>query len=139
MSIGYANICSSVQDHRQKFKCLYIKIRFWKNKWEQWNLQKGSLCYKIEFEEDNIWRHLKQLIRSSSSEAVYQKLTSSEVEDHQKLKIIRSWRREALEFVNCCYSHAYDCRRNGSLEQRLIQRNLKALDTYPLKNAEKRT
>jgi len=22
MSIGYANICSSVQDHRQKFKCL---------------------------------------------------------------------------------------------------------------------
>jgi len=22
MSIGYANICSSVQDHRQTFKCL---------------------------------------------------------------------------------------------------------------------
>jgi len=32
MSIEYANICSSVQDHRQKFKCLMIKNRFWKNK-----------------------------------------------------------------------------------------------------------
>jgi len=28
MSIGYANNCSSVQDHEQKFKCLYIKIKF---------------------------------------------------------------------------------------------------------------
>jgi len=40
LSIGYANICSSVQDHRQKFE---IFIRFWKNKREQRNQQKGSL------------------------------------------------------------------------------------------------
>jgi len=33
MSIGYANICSSVQDHRQKFSVFKIKHRFWKNKW----------------------------------------------------------------------------------------------------------
>jgi len=29
LSIGYANICSSVKDHRQKFE---IILRFWKNK-----------------------------------------------------------------------------------------------------------
>jgi len=40
LSIGYANICSSVQDHRQKFE---IIIRSWKNKREQRNQQKGSL------------------------------------------------------------------------------------------------
>jgi len=40
LSIGYANICSSVQDRRQKFNIL---IRFWKNKREHWNQQKGSL------------------------------------------------------------------------------------------------
>jgi len=37
--IGYANICSSVQDHRQKFETI---IKFRKNKREQRNQQKGS-------------------------------------------------------------------------------------------------
>jgi len=41
LSIGYANICPSVQDHRQKK--LKIVIRFWKNKREQSNQQKGSI------------------------------------------------------------------------------------------------
>jgi len=40
LSIGYANICSSVQDHRQIFE---IINRFWKNKREQRNKEKGSL------------------------------------------------------------------------------------------------
>jgi len=40
LSIGFANICSSVQDHRNFFK---IVNRFWKNKREQRNKQKGSL------------------------------------------------------------------------------------------------
>jgi len=41
LSIGYANICSSIQDSRQKFE---INIRFWKNKREQRNQkEKGSL------------------------------------------------------------------------------------------------
>ena len=43
MSIGYANICSSVQDHRQKFISLNFKYWFWKNKRELRNQQKGSL------------------------------------------------------------------------------------------------
>jgi hypothetical protein len=60
-----------------------------------------------------------------SSEAVYQKLTSSEAED---------WK---LQLVKCCYSECYDCRRNGSLKQRLIKRNLKAFDAYPLNSAGK--
>jgi len=36
LSIGYANICSSVQDHRQSF---WYLIKFWKNKIEQRNQQ----------------------------------------------------------------------------------------------------
>jgi len=27
LSIGYVNICSSVQDHRQKI-CVYLKLRY---------------------------------------------------------------------------------------------------------------
>ena len=29
ISIGYTNICSSVQDHRQKFSVFEIKHKFW--------------------------------------------------------------------------------------------------------------
>jgi len=32
MPIGYANNCSNVQDHRQKFKCLFIQAMVLKNK-----------------------------------------------------------------------------------------------------------
>jgi len=38
-----------------------------------------------------------------SSEAVYQKLMSSKVEDHQKLK------NGSFRVVKSCYSYAYDC------------------------------
>ena len=64
-----------VQDHRQNF---YIFIRFWKNKREQMNQQKGSL------------KHMKKSApevmtssEASSSEAPHQK------QGHQKLKFIR--------------------------------------------------
>jgi len=120
---------------------LYIKHRFWKNKWEQWNLQNGSLSYKIEFEKDSIW---------SSSEAAHQKLstwswshqkllTKSSLSEADVIRSIRSSEAEEwnIQVVKCCYSHAWHCRRNERLEQLLIQRNLKALDAYPLKNAEK--
>jgi len=76
MSIGYANICSSVQDHRQNV----ISIRFWKNKREQKNQQKGSL----------------ELLKKSAPEvqSAPEVMTSSEASSseslHQKLKIIRS-------------------------------------------------
>jgi len=90
--IGHANICSSVQDHRQKFS-VYLKYRFWKNKWEKWNQQsKGSL------------KHLKKVLLKSSapevmtsSEAKFIKSTSSEArspeaEDHQKMKESKSFK-----------------------------------------------
>jgi len=50
MSIGYTNICSSVQDHRQKLISLKLKYWFWKNKWKQWNLQKKLML------QDRVWR-----------------------------------------------------------------------------------
>jgi len=85
LSIGYANICSSVQDHRQKFS-VYLKYRFWKNKLEQWNQQsKESL------------KHLKKLLLKSSAPEV---MTSSEAphqkQNHQKLKIIRRWKNQSF-------------------------------------------
>ena len=80
MSIGYANICSSVQDHRQKFKCLSIKHKVLKNKWEQWDLQKGSLSIKKASEEKRFWRSPEaDVIRGSK--------------DHQKLK---DWQFQSL-------------------------------------------
>jgi len=86
LSIGYANICSSVQDHRQKFS-VYLKYRFRKNKWEQWNQQsKGSL------------KHLKKVLLKSSAPEV---ITSSEAphqkQDHQMLKIIRRWNNQSFK------------------------------------------
>ena len=91
-----------------------------------------GLSYKTEFEKDSIW---------SPSEAVYQKqfIRSCLLEaSHQKLFIWRSLEVEEwnIQVVKCCYSHVWDCRRNEGLEQRLIQRNLKALDAYPLKNKD---
>jgi len=86
LSNGYANICSSVQDHRQKFS-VYLKYRFWKNKWEQWNQQsKWSLKHlksnapevKCSWSDDLI---RSKFIRSTSSEA-----KSPEAEDHQEMK-----------------------------------------------------
>jgi len=72
LSIGYANICLSVQDHRQKF---WYLIRFWRNKREQWNQQEGSLKHlkkrgsedKCSWSDDVIIR--SKFIRSTSSEA----------------------------------------------------------------------
>ena len=91
MSIGYANICSIVQDHKQKFS-VYLKYRFWKNKWEQWKQQsKESL------------KHLKKVLLKSSAPEV---MTSSEAssseaphqkQDHQKLKIIRRWKNQSFK------------------------------------------
>jgi len=73
MSIGYANICSSVQDHGKKFE---IIIRFWKNKREQRNQQKGSL------------KRMKRTaleVKSAPEVITSSEASSSEAEDHQKL------------------------------------------------------
>jgi len=89
MSIGYANICSSVQDHRQKFSVFEIKHRFWKNKWRAMDFTKRKLVL-----QESIWRkrgskdhqkhpHQKHFHRK----LFHHKLTSSRAKDHQKLKI----------------------------------------------------
>jgi len=73
LPIGYANICSSVQDHRQKFE---IIIRFWKNKRKQRYQQKGSL------------KRLKRTapeVKSAPEVMMSSEASSSEAEDHQKL------------------------------------------------------
>jgi len=82
LSTGYDNICSSVQDHRQKFE---IIIRFWKNKREQRNQQKGSLKRLKRTAPE-----VKVLLKSSAPEVMTSsEASSSEAEDHQKLKFIR--------------------------------------------------
>jgi len=78
-------------DHRQKIS-VYLKYRFWKNKWEQWNQQsKGSL------------KHLKKVLLKSSAPEV---MTSSEAssseaphqkQNHQKVKIIRRWNNQSFK------------------------------------------
>ena len=80
-----------MQDHRQKFS-VYLKYRFWKNKWEQWNQQrKGSLKHlkkvllKLSVLEVMTWSE------ASSSETPHQK------QDHQKLKIIRRWKNQSFK------------------------------------------
>jgi len=105
-----------------------MKHRFWKNKLEQLNLQKGSL--KLQ---GSIWRkEVLKIIR----------IWRHQKHSH-KLKTTRSWRSskaerlEALIFVKSCFKHAYHCRRNRNLKQRLIQRNLKSLNAYPWRTLEK--
>jgi len=95
LSNGYANICSSVQDHRQKIS-VSLNHRFWKNKWEQWNQQEGSLKHmKKRGSEDNCsWS--ADVIRSTSPKAHLTRSTfhqkfwrSSGAEDHQKLEELK--------------------------------------------------
>jgi len=57
-------------------------------------------------------------------------------------EVIRSWRLSESEdlsqnLLKVVILKTYDCRRNGNMKQQLYQRNYKALDAYPLKNAEK--
>jgi len=84
LSIVYANICLSVQDHRQKFSVFNFKHRFWRTNKRQWNQQVGSLCCK------------KEVLKTSGSEEADVTRSSSPKadvirgsEDHQKLK---DWR-----------------------------------------------
>ena len=105
LSIGFAKICSSVQDHRQKFSVFNSSI----GSGEQMRAMK-STTRKLEL-QGSIRR--KEVITTRGSED-HQKLTSSEAlsseavdvirgsEDHQKLK---DWK--LLHFVKCCYCHAY--------------------------------
>jgi len=42
ISIGYVNICLSVHEHRQKFKCLYLSIDFGKTNESNEIYKKGA-------------------------------------------------------------------------------------------------
>ena len=79
MSIGYANICSTVQDHRQSF---WYFIRLWKNKRESKeinNIKAWSIWREVLLKW---WCHQKQvLVRSISSEAI-----SPEAEVYQEMR-----------------------------------------------------
>jgi len=88
LSIEYTNICSSVQNHRQKF-WVYLKLRYWKNKWEQLNQHERSLMHVKKsahevkcFWSDDVIRN--KFIRSTSSEA-----RSPEAED-EMLKVSKA-------------------------------------------------
>jgi len=97
--IGYANICSCVQDHRLKVISLNTRYCFWKIKWEQWNLQR-KLMLQVW-----VWK---------PSEA-----------DCQSLKTPRHWSSSEFEVkklkVNLFgYLKTQVCRRNGSMKQQLF-------------------
>jgi len=74
-----------------------------------------------------------------SSEAGHQKLMSSEAyEDHQELKIIRSWKAEELQNVVLMkIKSRLSLQKIGRIKQRLFQMNLKALDAYSIESVEK--
>jgi len=82
-SIGYANICSSEQDHRQKFS-VSLKHRFGKNKWEQWNQQEGSLKHlkKRGYEEKCSWS--ADVIRSTFHQKFWRSSEAERIKASQK-------------------------------------------------------
>jgi len=126
LSIGYVNICSSVQDHRQKFsvfKCIGSEEQIRTMKSTKWKLVlQESILIKRGSEADVI---RSTLIRSWTSEAeVIRGSEGSEAEDWKLQKIVQVLLLSRLQ-------------KNMSLEQRLIQRNWKALDAYSLENIEK--
>jgi len=78
-------VCRTID---KKFS-VYLKYRFWNNKWEQWNQQsKGSL------------NHLKKVLLKSemmtSSEASSSKAPHHK-QNHQMLKIIRRWKNQSFK------------------------------------------
>jgi len=67
------------------------------------------------------------------------KLTSSEAsEDHQELKIIRSWKTEELQnVVQMKAKSRMSLQKIGRINQQLFQMKLKALDAYSVGSVEK--
>jgi len=74
MSIGYANICSNVLDHRQKLSVFNTSKRFWRTNEEQWILQKEACVARERMKKKRIW--------STSG-----------------VDVIRSWRKEHLKII----------------------------------------
>jgi len=107
MSIGYANICTSVQDYRQKFSVFNSSIGSGRTNESYEFYKEGSLKTRGSEEADVI---IRTLLRSCSPEADVIK----GYEDHQKLE---EWKLQRL--FKCFKSHL-SLQKYGSLMQRLI-------------------
>jgi len=94
LSIGYANYCSSVHDHRQNFISLKGSERTKESK-------------KINKKEAwSVWRIMLLKFKSAPEVMTSSEATSPEAphqkQDHQKLKFIRSWRTQSWNrFLSC--------------------------------------
>jgi len=104
LSIGYANICSSVQDHRNFFISLKGSERTKEskriNKKEAWS----------------VWINSVPEVQSAP-EVMTSSETSSSEAPHQKLKFIRSWRTQSWNLFLSCLRVAKDVKRcNTDLE-----------------------
>jgi len=110
MSIGYANICSSVQDYRQKFSVFNSSIGSGRTNESNEFYKEGSLKHLKTrgSEEADVIR--RTLLRSCSPEVDVIK----GYEDHQKLE---EWKLQRL--FKCFKSHL-SLQKYGSLMQRLI-------------------
>jgi len=115
----------SVQVYRTIDKIFEIINKFWKNKREQSNQQKGSLkaseknCSwsQIALEDKALlkwWRVIRsEFIRSWSSSEV----SSSKAEDHQKLQLIRTCKLKAskvVQWIQCRLSIAKEWKRRAT-------------------------
>jgi len=132
MSIGYANICSSVQDHRKKFS-VPLKHRFWKIKWEQWNQQEGSLKGLKKRGSEDKWSWSADVIKNTSIEA---HITRS-IFHHMFWRSSEAERIEASRRLFKGFKSRLSLQKTRRMKQRPIQMDLKSLDAYSLKRVEK--
>ena len=108
MSIGYANICSSVQDHRQKFISLKLKNRFGGNKREQWSLMATweDLDNELGADKDEVGDEANVVVGLKvkvTSEAEPE--TNSEDENEVYSKILREELIESLKELLIHFEH----------------------------------
>jgi len=107
-----------------------VTHRLWKNKWEKWNQQEGSL------------KRLKTSAPEvlTSSEAPHQKHISSEV-----MKMIKSWRSSEAERIKALkrlfkgFKSRLSLQKTRRMKQREIQMDLKSFNAYSWKRIKKRT
>ena len=134
-----------MQDHRQKFSV--FKSIGTKEQMRAMESTKSEACVarkhlkKIGSEDKRFWSSSEaDVIRSTSSDVVHQKLTLSEV-----MKIIRSWRSwedgrlEASDLCQMLLLSHLTLHKNKSLKQRLIQRNLEGIGCLFFGECWKRT
>jgi len=88
-----------------------VKYWFWKNKWDQRNLQRKLMLQESEDHQKLTARRVWRPLRSWCHQRVWR---SSEAE------VQRSLKTESWSLLKVVILKTYHCRRNGSLEQRLF-------------------